>query len=469
MPAVQGRGCYDRGLVRSNMEVSLSDSGNPDLKQPEIIPRPKHTVSRDEISKSALKVLYRLHKSGYQAFLVGGCIRDALIGLHPKDFDVATDATPEEVKALFSNCRLIGRRFRLAHVRFGREIIEVATFRAAANHEHDDAHQDDEGRIIRDNVYGSIDEDVWRRDFTCNALYYNIADFSIWDYTGGVRDIENRTLELIGDAEQRVREDPVRMLRAVRFAAKLQFTIAPDVAEAIRENVELITNVPAARLFDEFLKLFQAGHAERTFDLLREYGLFGQLFPATEQELEVDETFYQFIRAALRNTDRRVAAGKSVTPMFLLGVFMWGPTRRIAAEIRAEEKMSESQSLSLASYQLVAEQQRRIAIPRRFTVPMREMLALQPRFTSTRGKRAMNFLEHRRFRAAYDFMVLLTEVGQFDEQLMGFWTDVQCQSKEDRASSFHLHSKPRSNRRRRRRRRRGGKGGDGGASDRSQS
>ncbi len=432
----------------------MNESGNPKAIQAEIIPRAAHKVSRDEISKSALKVLYRLHKSGYQAFLVGGCVRDALIGLHPKDFDVATDATPDEVKALFGNCRLIGRRFRLAHVRFGREIIEVATFRASANHEHDDAHQDEEGRIIRDNVYGSIEEDVWRRDFTCNALYYNIADFSIWDYTGGVRDIEQRVLCLIGDPEQRLREDPVRMLRAIRFAAKLDFRIDDEVAKAIRDNAGLITNVPAARLFDEFLKLFQAGHAERTFELLREYSLFGQIFPATEQELEEDESFNAFIHAALRNTDRRVAAGKSVTPMFLLGVFMWAPTRRVAAEIRSEEKMSEGQALSLASYQLMGEQQRRIAIPRRFTVPMREMLALQPRFMVTRGKRAMGFLEHRRFRAAYDFMVLLTEVGQFDEQLMGFWTDVQCQSKDDRVESFQVHSKPRSNRRRRRRRRR---------------
>ncbi len=423
---------------------------------PEIIPRDQHNVSRDEISKSALKVLYRLHKSGYQAFLVGGCIRDALIGLHPKDFDVATNATPEEVKALFSNCRLIGRRFRLAHVRFGREIIEVATFRASASHDHDDAHQDEEGRIIRDNVYGTIDEDVWRRDFTCNALYYNIADFSIWDYTSGVKDIRDKVLRLIGDADQRLREDPVRMLRAVRFAAKLDFRIADDVAQGIEENAELLTNVPAARLFDEFLKLFQSGQAEQTFVLLREYGLFGQMFPATEAEIVADESFLNFIMAALRNTDRRVASGKSVTPMFRLGVFMWAPTRRLAADLRSREKMSESQSLSLASYDLVAEQQRRIAIPRRFTVPMREMLALQPRFTVTRGKRAMTFLEHRRFRAAYDFMVLLTEVGQFDEQLMGFWSDVQCQSHDDRAQSFHLHTKPRSggNRRRRRGRRR---------------
>ncbi len=430
----------------------MRDPGKPEAHEPRIIPRPEHTVSRDEISKSALKVLYRLHKSGYQAFLVGGCIRDALIGLHPKDFDVATDATPDEVKALFGNCRLIGRRFRLAHVRFGREIIEVATFRASASTNGGDAEQDDEGRILRDNVYGRIDEDVWRRDFTCNALYYNIADFSIWDYAGGVDDIARRELKLIGDPETRLREDPVRMLRAIRFAAKLDFDIEPALAASIRDNASLLANVPAARLFDEFLKLFQAGFAERTFSLLRDYGLFGAMFPATEAEIEADSGFHPFILAALRNTDRRVTAGKSVTPMFLLGVFLWAPTRRLAAELRAEEKMSESQSLSLASYQLVAEQQRRVAIPRRFTVPMREMLALQPRFTVTRGKRALAFLEHRRFRAAYDFMVLLTEVGQFDEQLMGFWTDVQCQSREDRAASFQLHQKPRSNRRRRRRR-----------------
>ncbi len=442
--------------------VSLENRASPTATEPEIIPRSAHNVSREEISKSALKVLYRLHKSGYQAFLVGGCIRDAMIGLHPKDFDVATDATPDEVKALFSNCRLIGRRFRLAHVRFGREIIEVATFRASANHDGDDAEQDVEGRIIRDNVYGSIEEDVWRRDFTCNALYYNIADFSIWDYAGGAADIRDRVLRLIGDPGQRLREDPVRMLRAVRFAAKLGFDIADDVVNAIAGNTQLLTNVPAARLFDEFLKLFQAGHAEKTFELLRHYDLFAELFPATEAAIRDDDGFLPFIMAALRNTDRRVAAGKSVTPMFLLGVFMWSPTRRLADEIRREEKMSEGQALSLASYQLVADQQRRVAIPRRFTVPMREMLALQPRFATTRGKRAMNFLEHRRFRAAYDFMVLLTEVGQFDEQLMAFWTDAQCQSREDRAASFQIHGKPRGRRRNRRRgRRRSGSGSPG--------
>jgi poly(A) polymerase len=449
---VQGLLLYGR-IANAQAEFRLKNSGTTKSAAPKIIPRAAHNVSRDEFSKSALKVLYRLHKSGYQAFLVGGCVRDAMLVLHPKDFDVATNATPDEVRALFSNCRLIGRRFRLAHVRFGREIIEVATFRAAANHSDDDHAHDDEGRIVRDNVYGSIDEDVWRRDFTCNSLYYNIADFSVWDYTGGVEDIQKRHIVLIGDPDKRLREDPVRMLRAVRFAAKLDFTIDETVVKAIAQDRPLLANVPAARLFDEFLKMFQSGFAERTFDLLREHGLFGMLFPATDEELNKDESFVEFVRAALRNTDRRVKSDHSVTPMFLIGVFLWGPTKKLAAVHRSEQKMSESQSLSLASYELSGQQQKRIAIPRRFTAPMREMLALQPRFMQMGGKKAMKLLEHRRFRAAYDFMVLLAEVGQFDSETAKFWTEVQGQSAEDRATSFQVNAQPSSKRRRRRRRR----------------
>ena len=432
----------------------MKKSPNHGSKALKIIPRPAHNVSRDEISNAALKVLYRLHKAGYQAFLVGGGVRDAMLELHPKDFDIATNATPEEVRSLFSNCRLIGRRFRLAHVRFGREIIEVATFRAAANHADDDSAHDTEGRIIRDNVYGTIDEDVWRRDFTCNALYYNIADFSIWDYTGGFEDVKSKRLVLIGDPAQRLREDPVRMLRAVRFAGKLGFTIDESVVAAMRGHTNLLTNVPAARLFDEFLKLFQSGFAEPTFNLLREHKLFGELFPATEEELSKDDDYLAFAHAALRNSDKRVAEGKSVTPMFLLGVFLWIPIKKLAEIRRSEEKMSESQSLSLASYEIVAQQQQRISVPKRFTVPMREMLSLQPRFAHVRGKRAMNLLEHRRFRAAYDFMLLQSEVGLADESLAKFWTDVQTQSEEERAVSFEMQSTPGKSRRPRRRRRR---------------
>jgi len=441
-------------ISNAQAEFRLKNSGTKKPKPPKIIPRAAHNVSRNEISKSALKVLYRLHKSGYQAFLVGGCVRDAMLELHPKDFDVATNATPEEVRALFGNCRLIGRRFRLAHVRFGREVIEVATFRAAANHKDDDHAHDEEGRIVRDNVYGTIEEDVWRRDFTCNALYYNIADFSIWDFTGGVRDVERRRLVLIGDPDKRMREDPVRMLRAVRFAAKLEFTIDHAAEKAMAKDVPLLANVPAARLFDEFLKLFQAGFAEKTFDLLRKYKLFAELFPMVDKELDEDPAFLEFVRAALKNTDRRVKSGKSVTPMFLIGVFLWNPTRKLAEQRRSEEKMSESQSLSLAAYELGAQQQRRIAIPRRFTVPMREMLSLQPRFMQTRGKRAIKLLQHRCFRAAYDFMLLLAEVGQFDSQKAEFWTKVQAESAQERAGSFEINDQPKSGRRRRRRRRR---------------
>jgi poly(A) polymerase len=259
---------------------------------------------------------------------------------------------------------------------------------------------------------------------------------------------------LIGDPNQRLREDPVRMLRAVRFAGKLDFTIDASVVAAMEKNCGLLANVPAARLFDEFLKLFQAGSAERTFDLLRQHNLFAELFPATDQELNSDETFMNFVRAALRNTDRRVADGKSVTPMFLIGVFLWAPTKRLAAIRREEEKMSESQALSLASYELCARQQKRISLPKRFTVPMREMLSLQPRFAHMRGSRAMKLLDHRRFRAAYDFMVLLSEVGEIGEDVAKFWTDVQGQADEERATSFDLGTGPKTKRRPRKRRRR---------------
>ena len=434
----------------------MKSSGTQKPRKPKIVPRPAHNVSRAEISKSALKVLYRLHKAGFQAFLVGGGVRDALLELHPKDFDIATDAHPEEIKALFGNCRLIGRRFRLAHVRFGREVIEVATFRAAAdgNDRHADTAHDHHGRILRDNVYGSIDEDVWRRDFTCNALYYNIADFSVWDYVGGLEDVKNRRLVTIGDAHKRLREDPVRMLRAVRFAAKLDFKIDSRTVDAMAELKGLLANVPAARLFDEFLKMFQAGHAEKTFTLLRKYDLFGQLFRETDNELNKDDQFVKFVTAALVNTDKRVAAEKSITPMFLIGVFLWAPIRHHAEKKRSKESMSEAQSLALAAYEIVGLQQSRISIPKRFTAPMREMLAMQPRFLVMRGKRGLKLLEHRRFRAAYDFMMLRVRLGELEDDIGRFWTDVQKQDSEQRAASFQIGPKPGVKKRRRRPRRR---------------
>ncbi|MEL7024471.1 MAG: polynucleotide adenylyltransferase PcnB [Pseudomonadota bacterium] len=428
---------------------------------PVVIPRPEHSVSRKHISKAALKVLYKLHDAGYQAFLVGGAVRDLLLGGRPKDFDVATDAEPEMVRELFRSSRIIGRRFRLVHVRFGREIIEVATFRADASdsNEEDQTTANDKGRLVRDNSYGSIDEDVWRRDFTVNALYYNIADFSVWDYTGGVEDIKNRRLTLIGDPGTRLREDPVRTLRAVRFAAKLGFEPDGALKRAMDQHRGLLKDVPAARLFDEFLKLFQAGFAEMSYAKLREYSVFRVLFPDASKGLSAPdgELFEQFIGLALNNTDRRVADQRPVTPMFLIAVFLWWPIKARARALREDDGMTPTQALGLATYECLSKQQAIISIPRRFTVPLREMLTLQPRFERMRGGRSMGFIEHRRFRAAYDFMLLRAKIGEVDDSIAKFWTEVQEMDQTARAAAFGLNQngrgdKPTKKRRRRRRR-----------------
>ena len=416
---------------------------NDGAPAPVIVARADHPLSRSMISTSVLKVLYQLKDAGYQAFLVGGCVRDLVIGMEPKDFDVATNASPEEVRRLFRNCRLIGRRFRLAHVRFGHEIVEVATFRAAGDPIEPDAddtddepapepvsddrvHDDDTGRLLRDNRYGTVDQDVWRRDFTCNALYYNIEDFSIWDYVGGVEDVKARTLRLIGDPETRYREDPVRMLRAIRFQAKLGFTIHEGTREPIGRLAPLLAQIPPARLLDEFQKLFLAGFGQRAFELLVEHGLLEQLFPATAAWLtqETDGMAARLIRAGLANTDRRVLEDRPVTPMFLFAVLLFGPISA-AAQKRFEAGSQAGQAIAEAADQVVAEQNRRIGIPKRFSIPMREMLALQPRFHRREGRRALAFISHPRFRAAYDFLVLRAETGGEDPAVARWWTELQ--------------------------------------------
>lgn len=409
---------------------------------PTIIPRSEHGISRKKISENALKVLYRLHKSGFQAFLVGGGVRDLLLGLNPKDFDVATNAHPEEIRELFRNSRLIGRRFRLAHIRFGRDIIEVATFRATSNSDEDDSQHSESGRILRDNVYGEIDDDIWRRDFTVNALYYNIADFSVWDFTGGMDDVRSRTLRLIDDPWVRYREDPVRMLRAARFAAKLGFSLAPETEAPVHELGHLLRDVPAARLFDETLKLFQSGHASKSFDELVRYDLLQYLFPAAGSLLaeDADGQVADFIRQGLANTDSRIADEQSVTPMFLYAVFLWPAIRRLAERLAADENMREFEAMQEAMFRVIAEQTARTALPKRFSIPMREMLALQRRFSTRRGVRAAGLLEHRRFRAAYDFLVLRSRCGEVEPELASFWTDVQEFSDEERRKAFGIGS-----------------------------
>lgn len=413
--------------------------------EPHIIPRSEHTITRANISNNALKVLYRLNNAGHQAFLVGGGVRDLLLGGHPKDFDVVTDAHPEEIKRLFRNARLIGRRFRLAHVRFGREIIEVATFRAAAANggsesgdENLDRSHSESGRILRDNVYGSIDEDVWRRDFTINALYYNIADYSVWDYTSGFDDVRDRVLRLIGDPATRYREDPVRMLRAVRFAAKLGFEMAPETAAPLEELGDSLLDVPAARLFDEVLKLFQTGHAVKSLESLLQFDLIKYLFPETAAVLASPDGVMalEFIRQGLANTDSRIAEGKSVTPMFLYAVLLWPAIRRATEHLQAADGFGEYDAVTEASYRVTAEQQRHTLLPKRFSVPMREMLTMQRRFLSRRGARAARFLEHKRFRAAYDFLVLRSRTGEVDPELADWWTEIQTRSPAEQQRVF---------------------------------
>ena len=395
------------------------------IRKPQIIPRSEHGVSRSEIGENALKVLYRLKNAGYQAYLVGGGVRDILLGLKPKDFDVATDAHPEQVRELFRNCRLIGRRFRLVHVHFGREIIEVSTFRASHNDAIDGEGHEEDGRIIRDNVYGKLDDDVWRRDFTVNALYYSIEDYSIVDYVGGIEDIKNKQLRMIGIAEDRYQEDPVRMLRAVRFSIKLGFSIHPLSEQPIRNLTPLLKEIPEARLFEEFLKLFMSGQSEVTFHRLRDYGLFAMLFPQTEKLLnDGNDYIRKLLTSAFINTDRRLAEDKPVTPAFLLAALLWVPARNLAND-HESNGLSEMDAIHLASDTVISHQITSTSMPRRLTHMARDMWALQVRLKNIRGKRPLKLLAHQHFRAAYDFLLLRAEAGENVQELASWWTAFQ--------------------------------------------
>ena len=422
----------------------------------QIIPRSKHGISRSNISEQALKVLYRLSKGGYEAYLVGGGVRDLLLGREPKDFDIATDASPEQVKRLFRNCRLIGRRFRLAHVHFGREIIEVATFRALAEESEDnDKSVSANGIVLRDNVYGSLEEDAWRRDFTVNALYYNIKDFSVVDYTGGMADLKAGRMRMIGDPSQRFREDPVRMLRAVRFAAKLGFRIDPQSEKAIRELGYLLEEAAPARLFDESLKLLFTGSGVGTYELLRHTRLFGHLYPETEMALAEEEDHFPhtLLLHALENTDERIAEGKPVTPAFLYAALLWEPVRR-EAQLFARKKMPPIQAIQLAGDAVVARQVKRVAVPKRFSLQSREIWEWQERLTQNSGGRAFRLLEQKRFRAAYDFLLLRADSGEPVEELADWWSKFQDADEAQRQTMIRANSSGSSKKRRRRPRKR---------------
>ncbi len=418
----------------------MTEPQNMDVDTLRVISRDVHGVSRKQMSRNALRVLYHLRESGYSAYLVGGAVRDLLVGRAPKDFDIATDATPEQVKAAFRNCRLIGRRFRLAHVVFGREIIEVATFRANGGNDDEDAAREvlASGRLVRDNLYGNIEEDALRRDFTANALYYSIADFGIHDYVGGFDDVRARVLRLIGEPEARYREDPVRMLRAARLAAKLGFSIEPATAEPIPRLAGLLTESAPARLFEETMKLFLSGHALASFEQLERLGLLPVLLPETAQALTSNKTgaLRRMLVQGLRNTDARIAEGESTSPAFLFAVLLWPAYCRALAQLQAQGVQA-AEAQRRAADRVTMRQVARTALPRRFSLPMQEIWLLQPRFALRQNKRVTRLLAHPRFRATFDFLELRLTASDSHAADVAFWKQAQRDAASALASAPH--------------------------------
>ena len=372
-----------------------------------------------------------------------------LLDIQPKDFDIATDATPEEIRALFKNSRIIGRRFRLVHIRFGRDIIEVATFRGHAE-DSPKTELDTQGRILRDNTFGDIEEDAIRRDFTVNALYYDIHDYAVLDYAGGLQDIEDRLLRMIGDAGTRYQEDPVRMLRAVRFAAKLDFEIEAAAASAIHQHGHLLAAIPPARMFDEMIKLFHSGSAVRVFELLREFNLLKYLVPALAEWLqdEPSEMMLDFVDQALVNTDSRVNSGQSLSPGFIFAALLWPVVKQEASRIQSDRQKMIG-ALAQVGETVMKRQVRHISIPRRFSQMARDIWSSQPRFHRTQGKQPLRLLAYPVFRAAYDFMCIQAMVGLFPHNLSHWWTDFQLTNKVEPDEE---RKRPQRSRRRRPRR-----------------
>lgn len=422
--------------------------------KPRVIAVREHGITRNRIGSCALRTCDALQEAGYSAFVVGGAVRDLILGRDPKDFDVATNATPEQVRGIFRRSRIIGRRFKIVHVLCGRDMVEVTTFRGPADESGAGAQVEDEhGRLLRDNVWGDQAQDAARRDFTINALFYDPAREQVWDYHGGVADLKRKRLCMIGHPEQRFREDPVRMLRAVRFAASCGLEIDPATRKPIKAQARLLSNVPAARLFDEMLKLLLSGHAAECVKRLRKEGLHHGMLPLLDVILE-QPLGERFVMLALKNTDARIRAGKPISPAFLFAALTWHEVLAAWKKIEARG-VPPVPALYEAMEQIITMQTEQLAIPRRFTSDMKDLWSLQPRFEQRAGQRPFRLLEHPRFRAAYDFLLLRCESGELDMAVGEWWTRFQDADADTRASMLVADTGPAKKRRKRRRRKSG--------------
>jgi poly(A) polymerase len=430
LKAVRGR--KSRGVAGSGLRV---------------IPFAEHRIAASRLSPCALKTAQTLQQAGFAAFIVGGAVRDLILGKEPKDFDVATDAEPEEVRALFRRSRIIGRRFRIVHVMCGQETVEVSTFRALQGGEEEgERHTDESGRILRDNVFGTQEEDAMRRDFTINALYYEPSKQEIWDYHHGYADLKAGVLKVIGDPVQRYREDPVRMLRAVRLAAKLGFRLDEAARRPIRELAPLLEQVPASRLFDEMLKLLLSGHAVQSIHQLRKEGLHHGLLPLLDVILE-QPLGERFVMLALTKTDQRIEEDKPVSPAFLFAALLWHEVLAAWQQFQAEGARP-IPALHQAMDRVLAVQEEKLAIPRRYDATMKEIWAMQPRFLQRSGQRPFRLLEQPRFRAGFDFLMMRCESGEVDREIGQWWEAFQAAEPEDRARMLVKAAEPRKRRRR---------------------
>ncbi len=428
--------------ILTTKKTAKSSARNRD--KAEVIAFKQHKINRSLLSNAALRTIDGLQKAGFEAYIVGGAVRDLLLNRNPKDFDVATDATPEEVNRIFRRSRIIGRRFRLVHVMFGDETIEVSTFRG--HHQASgDAQTNESGRITRDNVFGSLEEDATRRDFTANALYYDPSSQEVLDFHHGFADIQAGILRIIGNPEQRYIEDPVRMLRAVRLSAKLGMKIDPATQTPIAKMADLLQDVPPSRLFDEMLKLFLSGHAIESVNALRAQHLHHGLLPMLDVVLE-QPMGERFVMLALKNTDTRILSGKSANPSFLFSTLLWHEV--LAAWETHKAHNPPIPALHLAMTDVLASQAEKLAIHNRYTATMREIWGMQPRFEQRAGKRPFGLLAHPRYRAAYDFLLLRCESGEAPAELGEWWTTFADADAETRASMLQPDTKPKKRRKR---------------------